>query len=901
VITGVSGSGKSSLAFDTLYAEGQRRYIESMSSYARQFLERMERPDVDYISGMLPAIAIESKNVITNARSTVGTQTELHDFLRLLFARVGRTFCRSCGHRVRRQSTDEVAEDILRRFDGRPTLMMFEIPLSAKAKKYLKEARSELLKQGYSRVYIDGAVHDLEGITLKTLRHKDRLTVVVDRLTVKGSIKGRLIDSLETAYDQGRGSLLVGSKGEEKRYSEKFHCSVCDLVHTEPTPNIFSFNNPLGACATCQGFGRIIIIDPELVIPDPQKSLAGGAVEPWTKPSTQWQFYQLKKVCQKKRIPFTRPWNKLTERQQKLIFDGGEGYFGINDYFAYLEKKKYKMHVRVFLSHYRSYVPCTACRGLRLKPDALSVRVGEKNIAELSAMTIGELRSFFSNLTLSPHEEETAGTVRSEIQNRIEFLDDVGLDYLTLDRTSRTLSGGEAQRIHLTTSLGSALVDTLYVLDEPSIGLHERDNQLLIQLLKRLRDLGNTVVVVEHDKTMITSADQVIDLGPRAGQHGGRLIFQGSVESLLKEEHSLTAAYLSGRETIAIRQNGRTAAGSAHAVVIEGASEHNLKGVRISIPIGKFCVLTGVSGSGKSTLLYDVLYKNYLRYRGKPVKERGSVKRILGFEYFDDMVLIDQSPIGRTPRSNPATYAGVFDDIRQIFARTREARLKRMRPGIFSFNVDGGRCPKCKGDGKIKVEMHFLADIFIECDQCNGTRYQEHVLNVFYRGKNVHQVLALTIDEGLNFFRDQRGVTEKLKVLAGVGLGYLRLGQAANTLSSGEAQRLKLGIELLQRPDHRMFYLFDEPTTGLHYDDIRYLMNAFERLLEAGHSILVIEHNMEVIKCADWIIDLGPEGGEKGGHVVGCGTPAVIAELKASHTGRYLKRHLEDRKKSCKQ
>ncbi|MBI4430218.1 MAG: excinuclease ABC subunit UvrA [Candidatus Omnitrophica bacterium] len=892
IITGVSGSGKSSLAFDTLYAEGQRRYIESMSSYTRQFLERMEKPDADSITGMLPAIAIESKNFISNARSTVGTQTELNDFMRLLFARAGQTVCRQCGQPVKKEPAGEVAKGLLERLSGQTVLINFEIPLEAKAKKYLKEALEELSKQGFTRLYDKNAVKSLDEVRISSLKSLERITVVVDRIPIKPDSKPRITESLETAYHHGRGQLVVVTDGAEERHSEHFHCAKCILNYPLPTPHMFSFNSPLGACPACQGFGRVIVIDMNLVVPDPSKSLAGGAIEPWTKPSAHWEFYQLKKFCQKTGIPFDRPWNKLTQKQRDVVLNGGGDYFGVKDFFEYLQKKTYKMHVRVFLAKYRSFVPCEQCKGLRLKQEALCVYVGGKNIAEISELTIHEAKQFFGGPSLPDFEKSAAEPVLFEIRNRLAFLDEVGLGYLTLNRSSRTLSGGEAQRIHLATSLGSALVDTLYVLDEPSIGLHERDNLLLIGLLRKLRDLGNSVVVVEHDKAMIEAGDEIIDMGLHAGKDGGEVIFQGAIPDLLNDSRSITGAYLSGREKIAIRSNGRKLAAGKRKIVLEGAAEHNLKNIRAEIPLGKFCVLTGVSGSGKSTLLYDILYKNYLRFRGRPVKEIGRLEKAFGFELIDDMILIDQSPIGRTPRSNPATYSGMFDEIRQVFARTKEARQKKMTAGSFSFNVDRGRCQKCKGDGKVKVEMHFLADIFIDCDTCNGTRYQEHVLNVFFRGKNIHQVLNLTVREAMDFFAYQEGIQSKLRVLDDVGLGYLRLGQSANTLSSGEAQRLKLSQHLIERPQQKLLYLFDEPTTGLHYNDIRYLMGAFERLLQGGHSILIIEHNMEVIKCADWIIDLGPEAGEKGGSVVAVGTPSEIAGIQNSHTGQCLKSYL---------
>ncbi len=880
VVTGVSGSGKSSLAFDTLYAEGQRRYVESLSAYARQFLERMEKPNIESVSGIPPAIAIEAKNVITNARSTVGTQTEINDYLRVFFARVGHTFCFRCGKEVEKQTPEKAAAFLLEEFSGKKSSLLFSIPLGEKGGAHYKEFLPELTRQGFTEVEKKG----------------NELQVVVDRITLEAKNRKRVIDSLELAYQSGKGEAVCRIEGrtEPIRFSEHFRCDACSLDYREPVPNLFSFNSPLGACPTCQGFGRVITIDWDRVIPDKRKSLKAEAIVPWSKPSADWESRQLLKFCRKRHIPLETPWQDLSKEHQKLILEGvgdENEYFSVKDFFAYLEKKTYKMHIRILLSRYRGFIPCPDCKTTRLKPEGLAVRVEGKNIAELSALPIGELDTFFENLHLAPEEEKKVEPVLLEIRKRVRFLKEVGLSYLTLDRLSRTLSGGEVERIHLATSLGSSLVDTLYVLDEPSIGLHERDNSLLIRLLEELRDLGNTVVVVEHDRAMIEAADEVIDLGPLGGEKGGEIIFQGKVKDLPREGRSLTGKYLAGELQIGWRKHKPTK--SDRAIEIIGASEHNLKSVNVSIPLGQFVVVTGVSGSGKSSLIYDVLYQNYLRGCGRPVQDLGKVKTIRGLNQIDEMILVDQTPIGRTPRSNPVTYLKAFDEIRKIFGTSHAAREAGFETRHFSFNVEGGRCEACKGDGRIKVEMHFLADVFIPCEACDGKRFKPEVLQIRYQEKSIDEVLQMTVDEAVLFFEDRPLLKEKLNILERVGLGYLRLGQAAPTLSGGEAQRLKLASEMASRPYERIFYLFDEPTTGLHYHDISYLMGAFEELLERGHSVLVIEHNMEVIQCADWIIDLGPEGGADGGRVVYSGPREGILKCASSYTGRYLKNHLE--------
>ncbi len=896
VITGVSGSGKSSLAFDTLYAEGQRRYVESLSTYARQFLERIERPDLDEASGMLPAIAIEAKNVVTNARSTVGTQTELYDYLRLLFSRIGVTHCSSCGRKVQIDTPVSAFSDLEKVPTSGDCWIAFPIRQASEKRASLESLLEELQAQGFLSAMVNGALVDLKQAHFGHLSRE--IAVLVDEVVVNEQNRLRFIDSFENALRWGKGlaSVFVESGGERKehKFSNRFHCAACGLEFRPPSANTFSFNSPLGACPECQGFGRVITIDWNLVIPNPNLSIKEGVVEPFTKPSAKWESKQLREFCARQNIPIDVPFRLLSNEQKDWILKGTDkdrDYFSPKDFFEYLEKKTYKMHVRIFLSKYRGYIPCTTCGGSRLKKEVMSVTVGGENISALTELTISDLNRFFCDLSLTEHELAIAEPILLEIKKRLSFLVEVGLGYLTLDRLSRTLSGGEAQRIHLATSLGSALVDTLYVLDEPSVGLHERDHGLLIGLLKELKKLGNTVVVVEHDRTMMESADHVIDLGPLGGEHGGRVIYAGPFNDLSNSQESFTAKYLRGEFKIE-RSFKTTDRRSSPSIQVCGASEHNLKAIDVEIPLGQLVVVTGVSGSGKSTLIYDVLYNNYLRYRGRSIQDVGKVREITGWEVVQDVVLVDQSPIGRTPRSNPVTYLKAFEGIRKRFASTREARAKRMTAGHFSFNVPGGRCERCEGDGVVKVEMHFLADVAITCETCQGSRYQDRVLAVRYRGKNIHDVLEMTISEAIGFFGDCKEIAEKLSVLERVGLGYLRLGQSATTLSGGEAQRLKLAAEISQRTGENLLYLFDEPTTGLHYRDVCALLLSFETLLERGHSICVIEHNMEVIKCADYIIDLGPEGGEAGGRVVYSGVLEGILEVQASHTGQALKKYL---------
>jgi len=928
VVTGVSGSGKSSLAFDTIYAEGQRRFVESLSAYARQFLERIEKPDVDLIDGIAPAVAIRQKNTTRNPRSTVGTATEIYDYLRLLFARVGRTYCSNCGREVQKDTVDQVADAIMALDPGTRLQVMFPLEQrkteteepkqkgktrkkpelgSAAPNEHLKNRLFELRKAGFNRLYQAGRLFEFSTPeSLLEINFAEPVFLLVDRLAVEAESRTRIVDAVEQAYrEAGEVIFEILAEADEPprqlRFSQRFECKTCRLTYEEPEPRLFSFNNPYGACPRCQGFGNTIDFDLNLVFPDPSRTLNEGAIEPWTKPKYRPLLTELKRHAKTSGIPLDVPWRELTPEQQEWVLNGEDKFPGVRGFFQYLERKKYKLHVRVFLSRYRGYSTCPECGGARLRREARQVKIAGKNICEVSALTVEAAAAFFEQLTLRPEEAEIADRVLQEVRERLRFLNDVGLEYLTLDRLSSTLSGGEAQRIQLATSLGSRLVGTLYVLDEPSIGLHPRDTSRLIHVLEGLRELGNTILVVEHDPDIMRAADRILDLGPGAGEHGGKVVAAGSYDEIRGNHSSLTGRYLSGDLRIQIPVSRRTASGQR--IRIRQAWANNLKGVDVEIPLRMLVALTGVSGSGKSTLLHQVLYQALAQAKKQPVvgaKATATWKEVEGEQHIDEVVLVDQSPIGRTPRSNPVTYIKAFDSIRDLYAATPEAKKRGLTSGHFSFNIPGGRCETCQGDGTVTVEMQFLADVELICEECKGTRYKPQVLEVRYHGKNIHEALQLTVKEALKFFADAPRITEKIRVLDEVGLGYLRLGQSATTLSGGEAQRMKLAAHLqpaarqmtrggsYSNPARRLLYIFDEPTTGLHFDDVSKLLAAFRRLIEAGGSIVVIEHNLEVIKTADWVIDLGPEGGEGGGKVIGAGTPEFIAQLRGSHTGKYL-------------
>ncbi len=931
VVTGVSGSGKSSLAFDTIYAEGQRRYVESLSAYARQFLERIEKPDADAIDGIAPAVAIRQKNSTRNPRSTVATATEIYDYLRLLFARVGRTFCLKCGQEVKKDTVDEVADAIMAMKEETRLQVLFplhsaEVRKADNGKKPSRRKKaaaetshlpSDLLKtrlldlrtRGFNRLYQNGEIFEFSTPeSLLDIDFGSPVFVLVDRLTVTADGRPRVVDAIETAYRESGEVIFETAPCDDEpqrqlRFTQRFECKRDHIRYEEPEPILFSFNNPYGACPRCQGFGNTIDFDLDLVIPDKSKTLNEGAIEPWTKPKYRPLFTELKRFAKQVKIPLDVAWSDLDAEHQKLIVDGEGKFPGVRGFFAHLERKKYKLHVRVFLSRYRGYSVCTTCGGARLRPEAQQVKINDRNICQVCSMTVEQASDFFQSLELRPQEAAVADRLLVEIRERLRFLNDVGLEYLTLDRLASTLSGGEAQRIQLATSLGSRLVGTLYVLDEPSIGLHTRDTHRLIRILHNLRDLGNTILVVEHDPDIMKSSDRILDLGPGAGENGGKVIATGTFSEIKKNPSSLTGRYLAEELRIQIPTNRRKP--GTQQIQIQGARAHNLKSIDLNIPLNMTVAITGVSGSGKSSLLHDVLYqalciaKKQSNGTQPPAPLWDSVE---GADYLDEVVLVDQSPIGRTPRSNPVTYIKAFDGIRDLFASLPEAQKRGFSAGHFSFNIPGGRCENCQGDGTVTVEMQFLADVELICEECKGTRYKPQVLEVRYRGKNIHEVLNLTVKEALKFFAEVPKITEKLRVLEEVGLGYLRLGQSATTLSGGEAQRMKLAAHLqpanrdIGRPSsagaaarkRRMLYIFDEPTTGLHFDDVSKLLSAFRRLIDAGGSIIVIEHNLEVIKTADWVIDLGPEGGDRGGYVVGTGTPEAIAKLPNSYTGKYL-------------
>jgi excinuclease ABC subunit A len=911
VITGVSGSGKSSLAFDTIYAEGQRRYVESLSAYARQFLERMDKPDVDEIHGIAPAIAIRQKNSTRNPRSTVATQTEIYDYLRLLYARAGQTFCHVCGREVKKDSPESAADEVLATLEaGTRFYVLFPIleessRKDAKAAKKTKAKTSatdlsvsafliSLLQQGFSRLFRDGEVIELTRPEDYTFPDFAGTYVLIDRLKADADIRQRLVDSLEICFREGHAAHIITANSKLEtdnsklvlKYSDRYVCKYDGTAYEEPEPQLFSFNSPFGACPTCQGFGNTIGVDYGLVIPNPLVSIKDGAVEPFTRPQHAWAQKELLKYAASANIDVKVPYADLPDFQQNCIIYGDEGWRGVKGFFQWLETKKYKLHVRVFLAKYRGYTKCPDCGGSRLRQEARDVKIGGRSLPEILDLSISDAFAFFDSLELSEERTKIAEKLLLEIRRRLKFLVDVGLDYLTLSRLAATLSGGEAQRIQLATNLGSLLVGTLYVLDEPSIGLHPRDNARLVKILENLRDIGNTLLVVEHDEETMRAADHVIDIGPFAGELGGEVVFEGSFDALLKDKTSLTAKYLRGDAEIKVPQKRRKP--GKEKITISGAREHNLQNVSVDIPLEMLVCVTGVSGSGKSTLIHDVLYAGLKKQRGEWNSHVGLFKEITGGENIHEIVLVDQSPIGRTPRSNPVTYIKAYDAIREVFAATQGAKTKGFASSHFSFNVPGGRCETCQGSGTVVVEMQFLADVELTCEDCRGTRFREEVLAIKYKGKNIAEALDLTVREAIMFFKDAKKIVNKLKVLDAVGLGYLRLGQSATTLSGGEAQRVKLASHLAQTSNSKTLFIFDEPTTGLHFEDINKLLAAFRALIDNGASLLVIEHNLDVIKTADWLIDLGPEGGVGGGNLVGVGTPEDIAAIAGSHTGKYL-------------
>ena len=974
VVSGVSGSGKSSLAFDTVYAEGQRRYVESLSAYARQFLERIEKPDVDHMDGLAPAIAIKQKNQTRNPRSTVATATEIYDYLRLLYARCGTVTCLHCGGIVRHDTVDEIVTSLLALPESTRVYALFPIqrteikleplqqpataepalpaptPKKSATKKSakstpvpvfdltdsLKDRLAELRRRGYNRLYQPtpggNTGNIVEFSTPESLLELDfarPIFVLIDRLALSPDIRSRLVDAIETGYRESgevqfhtlpspnsviptEGAAAVEGPAspptpERLRFSAAFECSTCHRAYREPEPRLFSFNNPYGACPRCQGFGNTIDFDPDLIIPDKSKSLDKDAIAPWASGKYRPMHGELKRFAKTAGIPTTVPWYDLTDEQQRLIQEGQGAWPGIRGFFADLDRKKYKLHVRVFLSKYRGYATCPDCRGQRLRAEARAVLLSNKNICEASALTITAASEFFENLQLSPAQTEIAGKILEEVRQRIRFLHEVGLDYLTLDRLSSTLSGGESQRIQLATSLGSRLVGALYVLDEPSIGLHTRDTAKLIRIMHDLRDLGNTILVVEHDPDVIRAADHLLDLGPGAGELGGHLLASGTVAEVTANPASITGRYLSGGSFIPVPKHRREP-GREH-LRLSGARIHNLRGVDLDIPLNLLCCITGVSGSGKSTLIHQVLFRALQQALGQTegADPAHLYRELSGAQYLNDVVLVDQSPIGRTPRSNPVTYIKAFDDIRALFAAQPDAKRRNLTAGMFSFNVPGGRCDVCEGDGTVTVEMQFLADIELPCEECNGTRYKSTILEIKYRNKNIHDVLDMTVKEALTYFAGHPKIVDKLYVLDEVGLGYVRLGQSATTLSGGEAQRVKLashlaaarsvstrsGNDAAAKARSRTLYILDEPTTGLHFDDVAKLLAAFRKLIEGGGSLLVIEHNLDVIKSADWVVDMGPEGGSGGGQIIATGTPEEIAATPGSHTGHWLAPVLE--------
>ncbi|AEE91787.1 excinuclease ABC (subunit A) [Tepidanaerobacter acetatoxydans Re1] len=910
VITGLSGSGKSTLAFDTIYAEGQRRYVESLSAYARQFLGQMDKPDVDYIEGLSPAISIDQKTTSKNPRSTVGTVTEIYDYLRLLYARIGKPHCPKCGKEISQQTVDQMVDAIMESPEG--TRIQILAPVVRGRKGEFQKLLEKIKKNGFVRIRVDGQMRETSEEIKLEKNKKHNIEIIIDRLIIKPGIESRLADSIEIALAQSEGLVIADViGGQEILFSQNFACAECNISLEELTPRMFSFNSPYGACPVCSGLGINMEIDPELIIPDKEKSIADGAVEPWSSTPDGYYYQMLQAVLKHYGVSAETPVRELPESVVDTIL------FGSDDTIEFYYKSRFSKNTRRYrgqfegvvnnlkrryretgsgysreeIEEYMSTKPCPACNGARLKPESLAVTIGDKSIAEVTSLSIREAIAFFESLSLTKREAMIAHQILKEIRNRLQFLVDVGLDYLTLDRASGTLSGGESQRIRLATQIGSRLVGVLYILDEPSIGLHQRDNEKLLKTLKDLRDLGNTVLVVEHDEDTMRAADYIIDIGPGAGEHGGRVVACGPLEDIQKSEESITGQYLSGKKQIPVPVIRRKPKKSW--LELKGCREHNLKNINVKFPLGLFTCVTGVSGSGKSTLVNEILYKSLKEKLYKSRSLPGDFDEMLGIEQIEKVINIDQSPIGRTPRSNPATYTNVFNDIREVFSMTPESRMRGYKPGRFSFNVRGGRCEACKGDGIIKIEMHFLADIYVPCEVCKGKRYNRETLEVKYKGKNIADVLDMTVDEALEFFDSIPKIKRKLETLRDVGLGYIKLGQPSTTLSGGEAQRVKLSTELSKKSNGNTIYILDEPTTGLHSDDIQKLLNVLQRLVDGGSTVIVIEHNLDVIKTADYIIDLGPEGGDRGGEVVATGTPEQVSKNPHSYTGKFLKKVLQ--------
>jgi len=908
VITGLSGSGKSSLAFDTLYAEGQRRYVESLSAYARQFLGMMDKPDVDEITGLSPAIAIQQRSAARNPRSTVGTVTEIYDYLRVLFARIGTPYCYNCGRRIQSQTTDQIVDAILELPQGAKIEILAPVVKGRKGE--YKDFLNNLKRRGYVRARVDGKICEIENVSTLERYKKHNIEIIIDRVVIKEGLRKRLADSVEIGLKEGDGILIISIDGKEERiFSQKLACVHCGISYPEIAPRMFSFNSPYGACEHCDGLGFKMEIDPTKVVGDEKLSVLDGAIESYGVPG-RWRSSLLRALSRKMKFSLETPYRELPAKVKKTLLYGeeipirveyqrrdGSGHGEFDEHFEGIVPELMRRHretqsqmMRQEIEDYMTFTPCPECKGTRLRPESLAIKVGDSNIAQITKLSIGNTLRHFDNLKLNKKELQVGGEIIREIKRRLGFLNSVGLDYLTLDRTTETLAGGEEQRVRLATQIGSGLVGVLYILDEPSIGLHYRDNKRLLSTLKEMRDLGNTVLVVEHDAETILEADHVIDLGPGAGAEGGHVVATGTPEEIRNNKKSITGRYLNGTERIEIPQQRRQ--DKKRRIVVKGARANNLKSIEVEIPLGMFVVITGVSGSGKSTLLVDTLYRALAQKYYHSKYPPGEHDKILGMENIDKVINIDQSPIGRTPRSNPGTYTSAWTLIRELFSQLPESKVRGYRPGRFSFNVPGGRCEQCEGDGILWIEMHFLPDVHITCDACSGKRFNRETLEVKYKGKNISEILNMSVREALEFFKNIPKISRKLKLLNDVGLGYIKIGQSATTLSGGEAQRIKLAKELSKIATGRTLYILDEPTTGLHFEDVKLLLKVLNKLVDKGNTVIVIEHNMEVIKCADWIIDLGPEGGEHGGRVVCSGRPDEITKVKESYTGQYLKTHL---------